>query len=114
MGSIGGTPTGITIDPTNVNDIWIVDNYDDRVYQFTAAASRTSGNQTPAASFALAVGNTNPQGIADPPAQDDNWTAAAPKQKISALDAASVQQLLAEPEAKNTWTRKSRIKLFAL
>jgi uncharacterized delta-60 repeat protein len=33
---------------------------------------------------------------------------------ISTLDAASVQQLLAEPEAKNTWTRKSRFKLFAL
>jgi uncharacterized delta-60 repeat protein len=33
---------------------------------------------------------------------------------ISALDAASVQQLLAEPDAKNTWTRKSRLKLLAL
>jgi uncharacterized delta-60 repeat protein len=31
---------------------------------------------------------------------------------ISALDAASIQQLLAQPE--NTWTRKSRIKLLAL
>jgi hypothetical protein len=31
-----------------------------------------------------------------------------------ALDAASVQQLLAEPEANNTWTRKSRFKLIAL
>ena len=37
------------------------------MYQFTAAASRTSGSQSPAASFALAAGNTNPQGIADPP-----------------------------------------------
>jgi uncharacterized delta-60 repeat protein len=33
---------------------------------------------------------------------------------ISALDTAAVQQLFAEPEAKNTWTRKSRFKLFAL
>jgi hypothetical protein len=33
---------------------------------------------------------------------------------ISALDAASVQQLLTEPDANNSWTRKSRIKLIAL
>jgi hypothetical protein len=67
ISSGGGSPTGITIDPANVSDIWIVDNATDRVYQFTAAASRTSGNQSPAASVALAAGNTNPQGIADPP-----------------------------------------------
>jgi hypothetical protein len=63
----GSQPTGITIDPTNVSDIWIVDAGSDRVYQFTAAVGRTSGSQSAAASFALAAGNTNPQGIADPP-----------------------------------------------
>ena len=63
------SPTGITIDPTNVCDVWIVDNGTDRVYQYIQGAltiavySRSSSN-----SFALAVGNTNPQGIADPPA----------------------------------------------
>jgi hypothetical protein len=62
-----GSPTGITIDPTNVSDIWIVDSGADRVYQYIAAASRTSGSQSAATSFALAAGNTNPQGIADPP-----------------------------------------------
>ena len=60
-------PTGITINPTNVSNIWIVDNGTDKVYQYTAAASRTSGSQNAAATFALAAGNTNPQGIADPP-----------------------------------------------
>jgi glucose/arabinose dehydrogenase len=60
-------PTGITINPNNVSDIWIVDNGTDKVYQYTAAASRTSGSQSAAASFALAANNTNPQGIADPP-----------------------------------------------
>jgi hypothetical protein len=64
----GSQPTGITIDPANVSDIWIVDNGTDRVYQYTGAASRTSGSQVASASFALAPGNTNPQGIADPPA----------------------------------------------
>ena len=63
----GSQPTGITIDPANVSDIWIVDNGTDRVYQFTGAASQTSGSQAAAASLALAAGNTNPQGIADPP-----------------------------------------------
>jgi sugar lactone lactonase YvrE len=60
-------PTGITIDPTNVSNIWIVDNGTDKVYQYTAAAGRTSGSQNAAATFALAPGDTNPQGIADPP-----------------------------------------------
>ena len=60
-------PTGITINPTNVSDIWIVDNGTAKVYQYTAAAGRTSGSQNAATTFALAAGNTNPQGIADPP-----------------------------------------------
>jgi hypothetical protein len=61
------SPTGLTINPANVSDIWVVDNGTDKVYQYTAAASRTSGSQNAAATFALAAGNTNPQDIADPP-----------------------------------------------
>jgi hypothetical protein len=61
-------PTGITINPTNVSDIWIVDNRTDKVYQYVGAASRTSGSQNAAAMFALNPYDTNPQGIADPPA----------------------------------------------
>jgi DNA-binding beta-propeller fold protein YncE len=60
-------PTGITINPNNVSDIWIVDNGTDRVYQYFAAASRTSGSQNAGATFALNPYDTNPQGIADPP-----------------------------------------------
>jgi hypothetical protein len=60
-------PTGITINPSNVSDIWIVDNGTDKVYQYVGAASRTSGSQNAAASFVLAAGNTSPQGIAGPP-----------------------------------------------
>jgi DNA-binding beta-propeller fold protein YncE len=63
-------PTGITINPNNVSDVWIVDNGTDKVYQYVGAASRTSGSQNAAATFALASGNTNPQGIADPPTQE--------------------------------------------
>jgi hypothetical protein len=42
------------------------------VYQYNAAASRTSGSQSAALWFALAAGNTNPQGIADPPVATAN------------------------------------------
>ncbi len=60
-------PTGITINPANVSDIWIVDNSTLKVYQYVGAASRTSGSQNAAATFALNPYDTNPQGIADPP-----------------------------------------------
>ncbi len=60
-------PTGITINPNNVSDIWIVDNGTDKVYQYIGAASRTSGSQNAGATFALNPYDTNPQGIADPP-----------------------------------------------
>ncbi|TWU20771.1 DUF5050 domain-containing protein [Bythopirellula polymerisocia] len=57
------TPTGITLDPSGPSDIWIVDSASDQVYQYGNAASRTSGSQAAAATFALASGNANPQGI---------------------------------------------------
>jgi hypothetical protein len=64
----GSSPTGITLDPAGGGTLWIVDSGTDRVYQFDNARSRTSGSQSPSTSFALAAGNTNPPGIADPPA----------------------------------------------
>jgi hypothetical protein len=66
----GTSPTGITLDPTGGGQLWVVDSGTDRVYQFDNAWSRTSGSQSPSTSFALAAGNTNPQGIADPPVPD--------------------------------------------
>jgi hypothetical protein len=71
-------PTGITINPTNVSDIWIVDSGTLKVYQYIRAASRTSGSQNAAATFALAAGDTNPQGIADPPPESQLTQAVAP------------------------------------
>jgi streptogramin lyase len=61
------SPTGITINPNNVSDIWIVDSGTKLIYKYTAAAGLTSGSQSAAASFALSANNTNPQDIADPP-----------------------------------------------
>ena len=68
IGGAGSSPTGITLDPSGGGALWVVDSGTDRVYQFDDARSRTSGSLSPSTSFALAAGNTNPQGIADPPA----------------------------------------------
>jgi hypothetical protein len=87
------SPTGITLDPTNVAHLWIVDNGTDRVYQYDNAASRTSGSQSASTSFALAAGNTNPQGIADPPAAGASSAVQPSKRRPSQAD--SVDYLLA-------------------
>ncbi|MBL8826779.1 MAG: tandem-95 repeat protein, partial [Planctomycetaceae bacterium] len=60
------TPTGLTIDPNDVDHIWIVDAGSDRVYQYTHATTQLSGVVTASASFALNTADRNPQGIADP------------------------------------------------
>ena len=115
----GGSPTGITIDPASVSNIWIVDSATDRVYQYNGAATRTSGSQAASLTFALASGNANPQGIADPPvpsaASTIVNTATGAEQHSNNMAApmsfsAAVDQLLAESEG--TWTRKSRIKVW--
>ena len=67
--SANKAPTGLTIDPTNGSqDIWVVDNGTDKIYQYANSRGRTSDSLVATATYALAVGNTNPQGIADPPA----------------------------------------------
>ena len=89
------SPTGITLDPSNVSAIWIVDNGTDRVYQYDAAAGLTSGKKSANSSFALAAGNTNPQGIADPPPRGDSESLAnsamAPLMMSKAIDSAFTQ-----------------------
>ena len=73
----GGAPTGITLDPAAPSNLWIVDNNTDRIEQYDNAVSRISGSQTASTTFALAVGNTNPQGIADPPPHSNGAANAA-------------------------------------
>jgi hypothetical protein len=82
-------PTGLTIDPSNVSDLWTVDSGTRKVYQYTAAASRTSGSQTTVATFSLAAGNTNPQDIADPPTGDMLLSSALAPGAVSVSDDAS-------------------------
>jgi hypothetical protein len=76
-------PTGITINPNNVSDIWIVDSSTLKVYQYAGAASRTSGSQNAAATFALNPYDTDPQGIADPPPADMLLTSETPPAALS-------------------------------
>lgn len=60
-------PTGITIDPTGASDdVWIVDNVSDSVYQYNGGTAHLSGSAVSDSVFALDAANTNPQGIADP------------------------------------------------
>jgi glucose/arabinose dehydrogenase len=82
-------PTGITINPSNVSDIWIVDSGTLKVYQYVGAAGRTSGSQSAAATFALNPYDTNPQGIADPPPADTLLTPAAPPLALTPPSAAA-------------------------
>lgn len=65
------SPTGLTIDPSidpsKVRNIWTVDSGTKKVYQYNGAASKINGSQPADVTFTLAAGNSNPQGIADPP-----------------------------------------------
>jgi hypothetical protein len=64
----GGSPTGITLDPSNtVMDLWIVDSTSDRVYRLPGARTTTATSVAATDPFLLATLNANPQGIADPP-----------------------------------------------
>lgn len=64
---VNSKPTGITIDPTGAtDDVWIVDNLTDSVYQYNGGAARVTGSAVSDAVFTLDPTNTNPQGIADP------------------------------------------------
>jgi Bacterial Ig domain len=59
-----GRPTGLTIDPNDADDIWIVDSRRNSVYQYDGAAARTDGMQTASGVFQLDSTNRKPQGIA--------------------------------------------------
>lgn len=67
------SPTGLTIDPNHINHIWVVDAGTDSIYQYDSATSRLSGSQNASTVWALAAGNTYPQGISDPLATP-TWT----------------------------------------
>jgi hypothetical protein len=95
-------PTGITIDPTNVSNIWIVDSGTSSVYRYNAAAGRLTGSQNASAVFSLASSNTNAQGIADPPPA---WSeeASMNDRKTNMLSAALPVAAVVKDQAFESW-----------
>ena len=107
IGTSGASsPTGLTIDPSNVNNVWIVDSGTDRVYQYDAAAGMSSGTLSASTSFALSAGNTNPQGIADPPPPVAESTATT---GVSANDLALLS-FISDMDDTSSLTQKKRLK----
>jgi sugar lactone lactonase YvrE len=104
--SVNKAPTGITLDPANVSHLWIVDSGTDRVYQYASAATRTSGSQSAATSFALAAGNSNPQGIADPPPAA-RGLASPPLRSATAADARVLSWAQSIDAALAQWTAET-------
>jgi hypothetical protein len=100
-------PTGITINPNNVSDIWIVDNGTNKVYQYIGAASRTSGSQNAGATFSLAAGDTNPQGIADPPVAGMDAVVAPATGSATATNAPSPTDASSANTADWTWVAEA-------
>jgi VCBS repeat-containing protein len=66
LSSTDPSPSGITLDPNNLNHVWVVDASTRRVYQYDGGTALLSGSKEPSISFALSATDTNPQGIADP------------------------------------------------
>jgi uncharacterized delta-60 repeat protein len=96
-------------DPNVADDDKIVTiGFGDNANNFIVARLNNDGtfDATWGGAAAASASTSTETAIAPAPASGDS--------SISALDAASIQQLLAEPEANNTWTRKSRFKLLAL
>lgn len=79
----GASPTGITLDPSGGGQLWLADAGTRRVYQFDNARGLTSGSLSPSTSFALAAGNTTPQGIADPPTGTPTPVAPTPTRSVA-------------------------------
>ena len=103
----GGGPTGITLDPAAPSHLWIVDSNADRVYQYDSATGRTSGSQASSISFALEAGNTNPQGIADPPV---NWSSSNDSTSYAAKQGAVQDTALLALLLEMDWTNSTRRK----
>jgi IgGFc binding protein/Putative Ig domain/PKD domain len=59
-------PQGITLNPTDPRDLWVVDRADAVVYRYADATGWLAGSHTAADTFALAAANHEPYGIADP------------------------------------------------
>jgi hypothetical protein len=113
-----GTPTGITIDPSDVNHIWIVDGTDDAVYRYNSGTARTSGSQNASYVFQLAGTNVNPQGIADPPPALSGLrnivtdvVPIAPSRSVATADSGAKDRIFADLLTSRSTSRRERFAL---
>jgi uncharacterized repeat protein (TIGR01451 family) len=67
LDAANGNASGVTIDPSGGTDLWVVDRQDLLVYRYATGRTQTSGTLAATSTFALAAGQTRPEGIADPP-----------------------------------------------
>ena len=58
--------SGVTINPSGGNGLWVVGRSDDAIYYYAAGADRLSGRQSASSVMQLARQNKKPEGIADP------------------------------------------------
>jgi hypothetical protein len=90
INSANARPTGITLDPSNGSmDIWISDNSTDRVYRYANGRTLTAPVLTSSFALAVASGNGNVQGIADPPPAAIESTLAGYQLEVAAEPTAS-------------------------
>jgi hypothetical protein len=60
-------PSGITRNPAGGTDLWVVDRTNRGVYHYPTGANTRDGQLTAVGTFLLGLGNSLPEGIADPP-----------------------------------------------
>ncbi len=61
-------PTGITVNPVGGSDLWIVDRMDSHVYHYANGTTFRAGSHSADDTTLLALADSRPEGIADPPA----------------------------------------------
>lgn len=69
LDSANSDPSGITINTRSNNGIYVLDSVDKRVYSYASRNFTNNAKQSATSSFVLALGNTNPVGLADPGGQ---------------------------------------------
>ena len=96
-------PRGITLDPTNVGTIWLVDTGNKSVLRYDNATNVTGGTVALSGQFPLTADNADPQGIADPPVFSSRsgsvTTQAASQDPEVGLVASSIQPVVVPLES---------------
>ena len=68
------SPSGLTINPSGGTELWVVDRSSRQVYRYAEGRELHSGMAQASNTFLLDALNSNPEGIADPPATVIDYT----------------------------------------